>query len=60
MGFYAQRPMKSITENRLFLSGLVYEVKHFFKPHPMGGFEGVGGKRGVWQEFPLNKNLCIG
>ena len=60
MGFYAQRPKESITENHLFLSYFVFEVKHFFKPPPGGGFEGVGGKRVVWQKFPLNKNLCIG
>ena len=46
-----------------YLVCLVFEVKHFIL-NPLlgslGGFEGVGGKWGVRQKFPLNKNLCIG
>ena len=59
-GDYAQRPKEFTSENRLFLSCLVFEVKHFFLNPLMGGFQGVGSKRGVRQKFPLNKNLCIG
>ena len=59
-GDYAQRPKEFISENRLFLSCLVFEVKHFLNPLMGGGVEGVGGKRGVRQKFPFNKNLCIG
>ena len=45
-GDYAQIPRKFIIENRLFLSCLVFEVKHFFKTPSWGGFKGVGDKRG--------------
>ena len=30
------------------------------KPPEAGWGLGGGGKRGVWQKLPLNKNLCIG
>ena len=59
-GDYAQIPKEFISENRLFLSCLVFEVKLFFKPPPGEVLRGGGGKRGVRQKFPLNKNLCIG
>ena len=36
-GDYAQIPRKFIIENRLFLSCLVFEVKHFFKTPSWGG-----------------------
>ena len=40
--YYAQRPKEFISENRLFLSYLVFGVKHIFK-HPPGGVLGGGG-----------------
>ena len=58
-GDYEQIHKECISENRLFLSCLVFEVKHFFKPPPGGVLRGWGVNGGVRQKFPLNKNLCI-
>ena len=56
-GFYAQRPKESITENRLFLSCLVFEVKHFFKPPPGEVLRGWGVNGGSGKNFPSIK-IC--
>ena len=42
-GDYAQIPKEFISENRLFLSCLVFEVKLFFKPPPGEVLRGGGG-----------------
>ena len=43
MGDYAQIPKEFISENRLFLVCLVFEVKHFILNPLLGGFWVGGG-----------------
>ena len=59
-GDYAQIPKEFISENRLFLSCLVFEVKHFFKPLPGGVLRGWGVNGGSIKNFPSIKICALG
>ena len=50
-GDYAQIPKEFISENRLFLFCLVFEVKHFFIPPPEGILRGWGVNWGSGKNF---------
>ena len=51
-GDYAQIRKEFISENRMFLSCLVFEVKHFLKPPTGGVLRGWGVNGGSGKNFP--------